>query len=338
MPALHPEFQKRIFASLCLLWFLAGTWVQAGQLEKITFTTDWFAQAEHGGFYQALAEGIYAKHGLDVKIRIGGPQINGMQLLLGGAAEFVTGSGFELLYAAERGLPAIAVMANFQVDPQVLLVHPDQPVKTLSDLQGYKIATSGITTYWPWLVREFGLNDNQRRPYNASITPFIVDKKMVTQGYATSEPYTAEKAGIKPKVLLLSDYGYTPYAALIVTSRKMVRQRPDLVRRFVAATRLGWISYFQNPAPANRRILQANREMSQDRIDYGIQAMQKYGLVQGGDAARFGVGIMTHERWQATKEFMVHAGLIDADTNVADIYTLDFVPPLAVTDSQAGNE
>ena len=327
---------SRWFPFLCLVWLFSGVQIQAAELDRVTFATDWFAQAEQGGYWQALADGTYERHGLDVNIRMGGPQINGMQLLLGGVVDFFMGFGVEQVYAAEKGLPAVAVMACFQKDPQVLMVHPDQPVETLDDLQGYRIATTGITTYWPWLVQEFGLRDDQRRPYNFSITPFIVDSGLVTQGYVTSEPYAARQAGVEPKILLLSDYGYTPYASLVVTSRRMIEQNPDLVGRFVAATREGWANYLEDPTLGNQAIRKANPEMEPERIAYGIQAMKEYALVDGGDAARLGIGAMTDERWQATRQFMLEAGLIDPTTDISLAYTLEFLESLAETGRRVG--
>ncbi len=74
-----------------------GARVSAQSLEKLSFQTNWRAQAEHGGFYLALANGIYKKYGIDAEIRPGGPQQNPSQLLLGGRVDMTMSTSFEAI-------------------------------------------------------------------------------------------------------------------------------------------------------------------------------------------------------------------------------------------------
>jgi NitT/TauT family transport system substrate-binding protein len=278
--------------------------------EKFVFLTNWYAQAEHGGFYQALAEGTYKAQGLDADIRMGGPQVNVMQLLLAGKADAVMGYDLQTLPAVAQGLPVVTVGAVFQKDPAALIAHPD--VKSMEDLKQRTllIGQASETTFWPWLKRRYGFTDAQKRPYAFSVQPFLADRKVAQQGYATSEPYSIEKAGVTPVVFLLADAGYPPYAQTIVTTRAVLEKRRDALTRFLRATAEGYRSYLANPAPGNALIRKANPEMEEALLAYGVNRMKSFGLVTGADAARDGILSMTDARWRATRDFMVAEGLL----------------------------
>ncbi len=294
-------------------------------LDKVVFLTNWYAQAEHGGFYQALAEGIYRKHGLDATVKMGGPQVNVMQLLLAEQADMVMGYDVQTLQAVEQKLPVVTVGAVFQSDPVSLIAHPD--VQRIEDLRSRTllIGQASETTYWPWLKAKFGFSDAQKRPYTFSVQQFLVDTNVAQQGYATSEPYTIEKGGVKPKVFLLAEHGYPPYAQTMVALDRTVRNRADVVTRFYRASAEGWKSYLRNPAPGNELIKKANPQMPDDVLAYGVSAMKKYRLVDGGDARALGIFAMTDARWKQTMDFMVGAGMLEPATDWRKAYTLEFV-------------
>ncbi len=314
----------KTFARLAFLLLLC-TGFSAHALDKVVFLTNWYAQAEHGGFYQAQAEGIYRKHGLDVSIRMGGPQVNVYQLLLAGKADFVMGYDIATLNAVEQGLPLITVAANFQYDPAGLIAHPD--VQRIEDLKTRTllIGQASETTFWPWLKAKYGFSDRQKRPYAFSVQQFLVDKKVAQQGYITSEPYAIEKAGIKPRIFHLAQYGYPPYAQTLVTLEKTVKAKPELIRRFIEASALGWKSYLANPAPGNALIRKDNPQVEDDQLAFSVAKLKEYGVVEGGDAKTSGLFTMTDARWQQTFEFMRDAKLLKPDTDYRKAYTLEFV-------------
>jgi len=297
--------------------------VLAQDLPRLVFLTNWLAQAEHGGFYQAVAEGTYRKHGLDVEVKMGGPQVNVVQLLLGGQADLVMGYDVQTIKLLEQGLPVVTVGATFQKDPAVLIAHPD--VKSLADLKTRTllIGQASETTFWPWLKARYGFTDSQKRPYAFSVQQFLVDKNVAQQGYATSEPYSIEKGGVKPVVFLLADAGYPPYAQTIITTRKVLQDKPDQVRAFLQATAEGWRSYLKNPKPGNALIKRANPQMEDELMAYGLRKMQEFALVTGGDARKQGILAMTDARWKQTFDFMVSAGLVKPDVDYRKAYTLE---------------
>jgi NitT/TauT family transport system substrate-binding protein len=300
-----------------------------GELQTVRFGTNWFAQAEHGGFYQAVATGIYEAHGLDVSIEMGGPQVNGTQLLMGENVDFFMGYGADALQAVEEGIPKVTVASMFQKDPQVLLAHPDQGIKSLEDLQGRPIYISAAAnvTYWPLLASKYGFTDDMKRPYNFNPGPFLANKDSAQQGYLSSEPLKIQKeGGFEPLVFLLADYGYDPYSTTIETRQELVDTDPDLVQRFVDASIKGWYSYLNgDPTPANELIKQENPEMTDEQIAYGIEKMKEYGIVVSGDAETMGIGAMTDDRWKSFFDTLVEAEVISPDLDYTKAFTLDFV-------------
>jgi NitT/TauT family transport system substrate-binding protein len=299
------------------------------KLDKVTFGSNWLAQAEHGGFYQAVATGIYQDYGLDVTIKMGGPQIpSGTQLLVGNAVDFYMGQGADAINAAAQNIPKITVAAIFQKDPQCIIAHPNRGIKVLADLKGKPIyvGAGANVTYWPLLKAKYGFTDEQKRPYNFNPAPFLADKNSAQQGYLTSEPLAIEKEGkFKPLVFLLADYGYTAYATTIETKKELVDKNPDLVQRFVDASIKGWYSYLQNPEPGNQLIKKDNPEMSDEQIAYGLQKLKEYGVIVSGDAEKQGIGVMTLERWQSFFDKMVKAGVYAPSVKYQDAFTLQFV-------------
>ena len=318
---------------------LAAAWIAAlsfagpaWSATHITFVTDWKAQAEHGGFYQAQALGLYKARGLDVQIVEGGPSVNVPQLLAGGAADFGIGSnGFIPLNMVRQGVPIKAVMAIFQKDPQVLVTHPRGDVKSLADMKGkpIMIADASTVAFWPWLKAKYGFDDTQIRKYTFNLAPFLVDPKAIQEGYLTSEPYTIEQqAHFKPQVFLLADNGYPGYANMVVVPQKWIATNPKAVQAFVDATREGWKSYlFGNPAPANALIRKDNPDMSDGLIAQAIAKMKSYGIVVSGDAQTMGIGAMTDARWKTFFDTMASEGLYPKSLPYKNAYDLRFVTP-----------
>ena len=321
---------RRPLTAAALLFAALGAQAQ----EKFVYLTNWYAQAEHGGFYQALATGLYKKEGLDVTIRMGGPQVNGMQLLAAGQVDCFMGYDVQTLKAREQGIAAVTVAAAFQKDPQVMIGHPET-VKKMEDLKGKTILISADanTNYWPWLKTTYGLQDSQVRPYTFNIQPFVADKNTVQQGYLSSEPYAIEKeAKFKPTVLLLADHGWSPYSTTIVCMEDTLKKKPKQVAGFVKASLQGWKDYMKGDrSAANALIKKDNPNMTDDLLANGVKLMNETGMVTGGDTAKLGVGIITEDRLKKTYDMLVSMKLIDpAKVDLKKTYTTEFVKDLKI--------
>ena len=298
--------------------------------DKVTFLTSWFAQAEHGGFYQAKATGLYEKAGLDVTIKMGGPQVNGSQLLLAGDTDFMMGYDIQVLKGREQNLPLVTVASSFQFDLQGIMVHDD--VADLAALKGHPILIAGSsrTTFWPWLRTKYGYTDDQIRPYTFNLQPFFADKAVAQQAYPSSEPYQAEQQHEKVKFFLLADGGYPPYGSTIVTTEKTIAEKPDVVERFVKASLEGWYDYMKNPAPGNALIKVDNPKMTDGQLAFAVERMKEMKAIDRGDAATLGVGIITADRYRRTFDFLVAGGLLDPKVDWQKSFDDRFVKNLKI--------
>ncbi len=297
---------------------------------KVTFGTDWLAEAEHGGFYQALATGLYKKHGLDVTIRQGGPNLNILQNVTGGVVDFqMTQEPFFLFNSVKENIPIEAVAGFFQKSSRVLITHPGQGNDTLEQLKGKPIliSASARNGFWLWLKAKYGYTDDQIRPYNFNSAPFLADKKSAQQGLLTSEPFSIEKeGGFKPHVILLADHGYQDYNNLVIATSKTVRDRPQVVKAFIEASIEGWYSYlYGDPKPGNDLILKENKDMSPELIASAIALTKQYGIADGGDAQTLGIGAMTDAKWKAIFDGAVASGLYPASLDWKKAFTTAFV-------------
>lgn len=317
---------RRLAAILSLL-LISGA---ARANDKVTFGLDWKAEAEYGGYYQAVATGIYAKHGLDVTILQGGPQVNHTQLLLAGRLDFnISSNAFLALNFVKENIPFRAVAGLFQKDPVVLIAHPGQGNDSFPALKGKPIMISADSRvgWWTYLKAKYGYSDSQIRPYTFNLAPFLADKSAIQQGYLGSEPFSVQQvAHFEPEVLLLGDTGFKGYASMIATSDKKIEQQPDLVKRFIDASVEGWYSYlYGDPAPGNELIKQANPEMNDALIAYGLSSMKAHGILDSGDALTLGIGAMNAERWAEFYQTVSDAGVYPKGLDVTKAYTLQFV-------------
>ena len=317
-------------AMLAALAGLVGLVEPAMALDKVKFATNWLADPEAGGYYQALADGTYEKYGLDVTIRPGGPQTNGALFLLLGKIEFYMGG--DLIgdfMTVDQNLPTIVVAADFQRDPQAFISHPGVGLDKWTDLPKATafVSNGGMPSFYAWMRLAWGFKEENVKPYNFNSAPFIADKNSIQQGYVTSEPFEIEQqGGFKPNIFLLADQGYSTYATTIETRTDLVEKNPDLVQRFVDASTIGWYHYlYGDNAKANAAIKKDNPDISDEQIAFSIAKLKEYGIVDSGDTLKLGIGAMTDERMKDFFDRMVKAGVLKAGIDYKKAYTLRFV-------------
>jgi NitT/TauT family transport system substrate-binding protein len=324
-----PHLLRALTASLMVVLTAISSAAAQTALDKVSFGTNWVPEAEHGGFFQALADGTYKSYGLDVTIVPGGPNENNRMLLLAGKIDFfMSANTLQSFDAAANNVPLVAVAAMFQKDPQVFVTHPESKVTKLEDLKPLTLFVSkeGIPTYFQWLKFEYGFSEEKVKPYTFNAQPFLADKQSAMQGYVTSEPFAIEKsAKFKPGVILLADYGFNSYSTLIETRRDLVDRKPDLVQRFVDASIVGWYHYlYGDNAPGNAMIKNLNPEMTDELLAYSVAKMKEYGIVDSGDTLHDGIGAMTDARVASFFDKMVRAGVVRSDIDFRKTYTLRF--------------
>jgi NitT/TauT family transport system substrate-binding protein len=302
----------------------------AAALDKVVFGTNWVAEAEHGGYYQAVADGTYAACGLDVEIRPGGPQVNNRALLVAGKIDFSMGGNMlGAFFAKTEGIPLKVVAAHFQKEPQVLMSHPGEGLDTWESLKDAPlfIGDLGFATYFQWMITEYGFTADRRKPYTFNPAPFIADKRSAQQGYVTSEPYAVRnEGGFEPNVFLLADYGFSAYSTTVEVMEEMIADHPDRVQCFVDGSAIGWTNYLHgDPSAGNALIQSHNPEMTGGQIAFSIAQLKKYGIVDSGDAQTLGIGAMTDARQEDFYNKMVKAGVVEPGLDFRSAYTLKFV-------------
>ena len=320
----------RVCAVVAFAVMFGAGGVRAQNLNKVSFATNWLAEAEHGGFYQALADGTYRKYGLDVSIIPGGPNVNHRLLLPVGKIDFyMSANTLQAFDAVAQNIPTLVVAAIFQKDPQVLLAHPGQGIENFEDLKKLTLFVSkeGLASYFQWLKADYGFREEQVKPYTFNPQPFLADKRSAMQGYVTSEPYAVEQQGkIMPKIFLLADHGFDSYSTLIETRRDLVEKNPDLAQRFIDASIVGWYNYlYGDNRNANALVKAHNPEMTDALLAYSIAKMKEFGIVDSGDASKLGIGAMTDARMKSFFDKMVRAGVVKGTIDYRKSYTTQFV-------------
>ena len=300
----------------------------APAMEKVAFGTNWLAQAEHGGFYQSVADGTYAECGLDVEILPGGPQVNNRALMLAGKIQFhMGGDMLQAFNSVKEGIPVVSVAAIFQKHPQVILAHPGK-AESFADLTNLTllIGDNGFQSYYRWMMAEYGFTAEQRRPYTFNPAPFLADENLGMQGYLSSEPYLVKKVGgVDADVFLIADAGYSTYATTIETMADTIANSPDVVQCFVDGSIKGWYNYlYGDPSAANMLIKEHNPEMSDDKIAYAIDRMKAVGIVDSGDALEHGIGAITEHKVGDFFDKMVNAGVIEGNIPWQQSFTTEF--------------
>ncbi len=324
---------RTLMAALLVLGGTLGGTISAAHaqtLDKVSFGTNWVAEAEHGGFFQAVADGTYKRYGLDVTIVPGGPNENNRMLLISGKIEFFMAANTLMSFdAVANNVPVVSIAAMFQKDPQVFLTHPESRITKLDELKPLTLFVSkeGISSYYQWLKSEYGFSEKNVRPYTFNPQPFIATPQSAMQGYVTSEPFAVERAaGFKPGVILLADNGFNTYSTLIETRRDLIESKPDLVQRFVDASIIGWYNYiYGDNSAGNALIKKMNPEMTDDLLAYSVAKMKEYGIVDSGDSVEKGIGAMTEERIASFFDKMVRAGVVKSTIDYRKSYTLRFV-------------
>jgi len=300
-------------------------------LDKVVFASNWLAQAEHGGFYQAVADGTYARYGLDVTILPGGPEKNNRLLLAAARADFYMGDNLIGEFSAlAENIPIVTVAAIFQKDPLVFMSHPGAGLDRFEDLPKADKAFVGLatlTTVWPWMEKKWGFSREKVATYNFNSAPFIADPHSIEQGYLTSEPFAIARAGgFQPNVFLLADHGYETYATTIETRRDLLEKNPDLVRRFVEASILGWVRYLRGDnSAANALIKKENPDMDDAEIAFSVAQMKAHGIVESGDALKLGIGAMDRDRIARFYRDMASAGATPEGLDLSKGFDYSFV-------------
>jgi NitT/TauT family transport system substrate-binding protein len=303
-----------------------GTGKAGDSLLKVGFQLDWYPSPEHGGHFQALIKNYYRDAGLDVTILAGGAGSRPLQEVGAARTEFAMGRSDDVILAIQQGLPLVIVCAQMQHDPQAIMMHADGPVKTFQDLNGRSVMAGPGSNWVVFVQQHYGVKFNVI-PMDWGLGRFMADKDFIQQCFISNEPYFAELHGVKTRALLISSGGYDPYR-VIFTSRSFLREHPEAVRGFVAASIRGWVDFLHGDASAARARIQAeNASESPALMDYSIAAMKRYQLVEGDPAQGESMGMLRAPRLSAMVQTLIDLKVLDTPMPLEKFVTFDFLPP-----------
>lgn len=298
-----------------------------GTRVAVRFQTDWFPEPEHGGYYQALAQGYYAGEGLDVEILPGGPNSGSLTAVATGRADLGMGNGNDVITAIARGVPVRIVAAEMQHDAQGILFHEEHPIRTVHDLDG-RIIMAGPASVWVQLIQQrYGIKFSLH-PLAGDLARFMNDRTFLQQCFVTNEPYFARQRGARADAVLVSSLcpDYDPYR-VIYAGRSFLAQHPEVVGHFVRASIRGWTDYLTgDPAPAHAMLGRLRPDLPAGFMASSIKAMRDHRLVLGDPARGERMGLLTRERLQRQIALLREMGVLDKSVTVDDVATLEFIP------------
>ena len=318
---------KILLALLSFLFLVENVYAN----DKIIFATNWVAQPEHGGFYQALVDDEYSKCGLDVEIIQGGPNSNNRAKLITKKIDlYMGGNLIQLINARSENIPIKMVASFFQKDPQIIISHPEGNLKnweSVKDADPIFISDLGLVTFYKWMEKEYGFESSKRRPYLFNPSPFLANVNSAQQGYLTSEPYVIKRElGIEPNIFLLAEHGFDTYATTIEALDDTITNRQGDIQCFIDASKIGWKKYlYGDSSKANELIKKENPDMTDEKMNYSINKLKQYGIVDSGDALKNGIGYFSPKRIQAFYTKMLEYDVVKELENIDDIFTQKFI-------------
>jgi NitT/TauT family transport system substrate-binding protein len=293
--------------------------------QEIGLALNWFPEAEHGGYFAALVHGYYNEAGLKVKILSGGPSSSVLQRVAGNRVAFGIENADRVLLARAQEADVVAVMAPLQISPRAIMVHAASGFQRINDLADVTLAVNSGAAWAQYLKKKVRLRNVRFVPYSGNVAQFLVNQNYAQQAYVFSEPFVAREKGAAVKCLLVAETGYNPYTSLLVTSGDTIRNRPELVRKFVSASIRGWQTYLERPDETNRHIHEINPEMGVEILTFGVQSLRP--LCIDGLPSLKSLGRMTAERWKTLADQLVAADVLTAArVQPQRAFTTEFLP------------
>lgn len=311
-----------LYFSLAILLVLPACSGSKTTDDVIAVQLNWKAESEHGGLYQAEADGLFVASDQKVKLVPGGPGAQiGVELALE-RCQFAMANADDVVLLRAEGIDIVAVMAAMQDNPRCVMVRADSGIESLKDLAG-KTFQHGPRPFAEFMRSEGLLKDVKEVPYQGSVAGMVADPNVIIQAYSSSEPLLAREEGLDVDVLMVSELGFNPYSSVLVTSGKLIRENSQRVQKFVTATREGWRNYLTDPAKGNEGILKANSQMTAKALQLGMPELRK--LAQPNELPLESVGEMSTKRWEQLVDQLTKLDLLDTEVAASDCFTLEFL-------------
>ncbi len=297
--------------------------------EPVTLILDWFPNVDHAGIYGAVEEGYFADEGLDVSPEVPSDPTAALKQVGAGRAPFAISYAPEVLLARSQGVPVVAVGAVITHPLNSVIARTDRGIDGPEDLEGKTVGAAGVPSDRPLLdavVRSSGGDPAQVRVRNIGYTlsPALAAGRVdaVIGAYWNVEQVELEEQGVDVRAFRLEEHGVPDYDELVVvTSDEVARERPELVRAFLAGLRRGQDWAATDQGAAVEHLVAANED-----LDAGIVARQlrlTAPLLSPADGPTLGVD---PAEWAAFADWMRENGLLTEPVDVGAVVTDEFLP------------
>lgn len=295
--------------------------------QNVALRLAWVPDMAESGVFVAREKGHFAAHGLRVEIHPGGFGLDPFKLVAAGSDQFGVGGAGNLLLARERGVPVVAIAAEFQSTPVGFITRRDSGIVSFPQFRGKRVGIqTGADTdvlYRALLAKhQMTKADVVEVPIQYEMTPFVSGQIDILPGYVTNQPITLRANGVEVNVITASSQGLTYYGNVFFTSEDMIRQNPDTVRRFVAALADGWQQALSNKADAISSLQAFTKDFKVNELELIYDAVMPF-VRPDGNAPVLG---MERSRWDSTYQVLKGAGLSSNPMPTDKAYTTEFLP------------
>ncbi|WEK56348.1 MAG: ABC transporter substrate-binding protein [Candidatus Cohnella colombiensis] len=300
----------------------------AGELQEVKLVLDWTPNTNHTGLYVAQKQGLWEKHGLKVEIILP-PEAGASALVAGGSADFGIGAQESMILARENGLPLVSIAPIIQHNTSGFASPVDRNIKEPKDFEGKSYGGWGSPAEEAVIGSIMNVQQADVKKVNfvsAGSADFFtavkkgIDFEWIFYGWTGIE---AELRNEPVNMVYLTDYSkqldyYTP---LILTNEKLIKEKPDVVRAFLAGASEGYQYAIANPDEAANILIEAVPEINAELVKASQEWLSpKY----QDDAARWGE--QKKEIWSGYGEWLTSNGLLTKELDYDAMFTNEFLP------------
>lgn len=306
--------------------------------ETISCRLKWLHQAQFAGLYIAQTKGFFKQAGINCTLRPGGQDFNTGQLVATGSDDFGVWSADQVLIARSQGMPIVAVAVIYQESPVCFFSRKDSGIKMPQDFIGKRVGMqygTNVRTEYVAMMKRAGIDMNRivEVPTRFDLRPFLDGEVDIWNGYTINEPLVAESLGVPVQLIRPGEYGVDMYADCLITTEAMVKDRPDLVRRFVASVLRGWEYALAHRDEAVKIVLDQDSHLREKHERRMLDESAR--LIEARGANVLGIGRMDEKIWRGMLEELKAQGQLGPNpVTLSEVYTNQLLPQSSETESK----
>ena len=301
------------------------------KLTKVTFRMNWKLTAPHAVYLLGKDLGFYEEQGIDLKILEGNGSVTTGQLVYNKSDTFGLADSAALIPIMTKGLPIKAVAMVTPTSSLAVIARADSGVRTLKDLEGKKIAvTAGdsITQIWPAVLAVNNLNKSGIQlvyvDAAAKVPTTLEGRTDALMGAADDQSFVLEDNGVPAVSLMFADYGVNILNLGIFVHEDLIKENPELIRKFLRATKKSHEALKANYPKALQLLIGIKKELKMDLLKK--QADGYYSRMKSPNNPEADMLYIVPRDWEMTVEIMKKYRNLEGEIDAKDFYTNDFLP------------